>query len=697
MEQKIIVGPDVSRPYCEFETGDIYLLSTTTGVDVVGTELSVDKISAKVSYPHDGEIVQVIAPLDYDRIVSSDGYVIATNYLYLNPRLVPYGTPVEYKRDGSIVAKMYVEDVDRVSKYGYKMELMSAIGLFETQKHYGNVYNGMKFEDVVREIIGDTVPFSVSSDLKNLPVYGWLPYDTKRANLHQLLFASGAMCAKDENGDLLFKYISNESSTPIPKRRIYYGGNVKYPAFASAVEVTEHSFFALSTDEVVTEYDNTDGSSVADHTFVAFKNAPLHDLETNGTLVVESSGTNWAIVTGVGVLTGKKYTHSTRIMRRVAENATDQKENVATVYSAYLVNVTNSYNVANRVLSYYNSRKIVTANIVAEGEKCGELVTAYDPYDEPISGFISSMKSNVSSIVKAECEIITDYTPTGQGNNYSKSVVLTGSGTWKIPDEVFDKENPVIQATIISGGHGGFSGKDGETGGGSFSQAGSATKGGAGGEPGPGGRVLVVTIDCKSLKSFPYRCGLGGESDQVGTDSSFGSYSSASGVVLSSGAINIFSGDVYGTTGLEHGVAGGDGSSENERGQSVTYGGQTWTPGASGGSKSLQDFYGDGGFGGGAAVGSNGGNGHNGNVRTQPNGSVFASGGDGGDGADPPPAADSTILGGGGNGGHGGGGGGAGGGAKGSDQSYTDMGASGSPGHGGKGGRGGAGVIIIYY
>lgn len=706
MEQRIVIGPGDTSPRDEFNTSDLRSINIITGVDIVGTELTVDQLVVKVSYPYSEgsvEIIDLIAPSDYDATLSSDGYYMATSRVLINPKSLTYGTMVRYYQNGKLKAKMYVKSVDRISKDIYKINTMSAIGLMETQKHYGNLYRGAKFIDVLTEIIGGAVEFTVADDVKNLHIYGWLPYDTKRRNLHQLLFPSGVMCDKDENGDLYFRFISNAESKQVPKNRIYYGGKVDYPAFASAVDVTEHSFFALPTDQVVTVYDNTDGSETADHTFIAFRDAPLHDLETTGTLVIEESGVNYAIVTGTGILTGKRYTHSTRIMRRVADNAGEQRENVATISDAYLVNVTNSDNVARRVLAYYNSRKIVTASIVEDGEKCGDLITGFDPYDEPISGFIASMSSNVSSIVKSECEIITDYVPTGQGSNYSKFVVLTGSGKWNIPQEVFEKEQPVIQATMIGAGEDGQNGENGTGNTGDFVNVGFAGKGGKGGAAGKAGKVITMTIDCTGETSFDFSCGTGGADGTSGGNTSFGPYSSASGVPSSYGVQNIFTGDIYAIPGMA-GVDGGDGGPD---GSPVSFGGQTWRIGEKGADAKdnitnpqtgfTQFAFGYGGYGGGAAVGSNGSDGGASIAIASDRGAAI--GGTGGRGANGRDGANGVSYGSGGSGGHGGGGGGQGGDAVVSTAGNLDKikGRSGVGGEGGKGGKGGDGVIIIYY
>lgn len=697
-KDKIIIGP-LDAPLFVFasEDNEIKAISMVSGVDIVGTELTVDTLTPRVQYAYTSDSAELIAGPDFDGILSADGYLMATSKTYPDLRPTPYGTLVWYYRDNVLKSKSYVKSVDRVAEDVYKINAISAIGLLDAAKnHNGGLYRGAKFADVLSDVIGDIVPYTVDEELSDIQIYGWLPYASRRANLHQLLFSCGVMIGRNDAGDMHFRFLSNETSKTVPDGSLYEGGNIKYEDTVSAVAVTEHSFMELATDEVVTEYDNTDGSETANHTFLAFRNAPLHDLETTGSLTIESSGVNWAVISGTGILTGKKYTHSTRVMTRTAEGADAQQENVAAVTDVYLVNVANSENVAQRVLSYYSSKRTVTASLVVDDERPGDLITSSDPYGDAISGFITSMESVVSTKIKANTRIITDYMPTQGGNNYTRWYLLSGSGgTWEIPDFVFEKERPIIQAALCGGGHGGCRGASGSDATNiGLVNPGSPGAGGEGGNPGEGGRVATFTIDCTGLTSFAYKLGAGGASDSEGGATTFGDYSSSSGAPLAYGLANIFTGAVYALAGTEKGTNGGSG--EPSADSYVIYGEQTWRAGSQGADYSDGGYTQQGGFGGGAAVGSNGGNGYQGYGHTQPNGSYFGQGGRGGDGANAAAQSDATGLGEGGPGGHGGGGGGSSGAGSGSGDHYHLPGDPGKGGSGGAGGRGGPGFILIY-
>ena len=702
-ENYIIIGA-LENPILTFDSHAIRSIQLVEGVDIVGTELTIDQTIPKLDYSYTSDSAEIIAGPDFDGIMSSDGYLMATSKVYTDLRLLPYGTLIWYYRDNVLRSKAYIKSVDRVGETVYQINAMSAIGLLDTQNHRGNLYRGVPFPTVLSEIIDGAVQYTVNSELNNLMIYGWLPYDTKRANLHQLLFACGVMVGRNSDGDMDFRFLANDAATVIPDGHIYTGGSVDYSSPASAVDVTEHSFMELVTDDVVTEYDNTDGSETANNTLLVFQNAPLHDLQTTGTLTIVDSGVNWAILTGTGILTGKKYTHSTRVMTRYAENASNQRENVASVETATLVNVANSENVAARVLSYYSSKKTVKTAIVVDGERPGMLVSGSDPYREKISGFIASMDSVVSNTTKAVTSIITGYIPTQGGNNFTRAVLLTGSGTVNIRqliEETVGKDTDVVQAVLISGGHGGYSGQDGSDGqrGSAIDQKiGTPGDGGEGGEPGEGGKVFTKTFHLSDLASdiLSYACGSGGLSDQEGGTTTLGQWTSADGAVTPWGVANIFTGDIYGTRGTEKGTPGGSG---NPDGTPVTYRGQTWTPGARGADVSTSGAWGNGGYGGGAAVGANGLPGEDGETEAVGGGIRYGYGGDGGNGATPTIAGDdATIYGSGGNGGHGGGGAGAGNLGKDNDSAggTYDVGDNGKGGNGGPGGRGAPGLVIIY-
>ena len=671
MKIRILIG-DRDDPDYEF-LQNVYKNGTvriSLEVDVVGSELAIDDMEAEVIYESGANVI--LATTDRDGIMSNDGFLIASNDITGDLREVPYGTPVWLMDGDRVVSKMYYKEAIRTAYDAYRIKAMSGVGLLDNVQHLGGVYNGITFADLIEEIIGDVLTYSIEDDVAEIPIYGWLPIATARDNLHQLLFAENVCLTKDEDGEIVFSYLyADESAPEIPPERVFIGGEVEYPALASAVEITEHAFVQTALDEEETLYDNTEGE-VAAALRIEFRE-PMHSLVATG-LTIDESGANYAIVTGTGVLTGKKYTHQRQILRRERSGAA--VENVMAIDDATLVSFWNSLNVLDRCYAFYAGRSVVHTDVVLDGESAGRQVVIVDPHGEETVGLISKLDEKISTIIRASMELIADYVPTGQGNNFTTMQILTGDGNWTVPDGVTR-----ARITLIGGGAGGEAGGAGSAG--SLSAPGSGGAAGSGGLP---GKVFTVTRENLVPGSqIAFACGTGGASGQSGTDTTFGSYSSASGVAPDNGFINLLTGEVYARQG-EDGCRGGQGGAENSR-PMVYWQGQSWQAGAQGYAASGMFNHAAGGYGGGAAVGRDGGAGNN--AWNDQDG--YPHGGAGGVGATPVTGADASNYGDGGNGGHGGGGGGRGG----DCTLYQYSGSGGTAGAGSNGGRGGAGCVIL--
>lgn len=699
MADKIIIG-SLTAPLYEFESGDIdhekKPLQLVLSHALSGDELAIDQLLPRVF--SDAYIRVGFVPSGSSALVTSDGkrFVVMTGPSFLDK--LPYATPIWYYTDGVLMGKFYSKQVVRTGQTAFDLLAMSPIGVLEGQNHVGNVYTGQTWAAVAADVIGGAVPFTVASDVASIPVFGWLPYATRRDNLHELLFAFGVMAEKDSAGDLVFRFPDTTTVKAVPDGRIFFGGSVNYETPATRAEITEHAFLKLPSDELVTLFDNTDGSGVADYTPITFQNAPIHDLEVSGNLIVHESSVNHAVLSGTGILTGRRYTHTTKII--VQDSGVVGENKTVSVTGRTLVNVANSQNVARRVLSFYSASRTISADLIVEGEKPGDLLSFNDPFGDPATAFLASLDGASSSFLRAACQLITNYTPAWGGNNYSRAIVLTGTGSWTVPAERF-------RAILIGAGSGGDSGGKGEDGEDSHLNKGSAGAGGSPGAPGAGGKILSVELTKKVGTVISYSCGVGGAGGvctgleptpgMEGGTTTFGNYSSASGLESSVGAVDLFTGEVYALPGLADGLAGANGAdTNNPEAGSVVYDGVTYTGGKNGeGVEGWASGYAYGGFGGGAAAGANGKDGEDGST-TVNNGYGFNNGGNAGAGGNAIDRADASQYGCGGDGGHGGGGGGAGGPATGNPDTCWG-GAGGVGGLGGKGGNGADGCIIVYY
>lgn len=703
---KLEIGP-VGAPMLTFYDIDNSLFSAeyTGGVDIIGIRLTVDTAKCVIDYPYTADSAEPIAGPDFKCIISSDGYVMCSNreFFTLTDKTIPYGTECRIYRRNKLFLKLYKNHLKGISGTQYSLDLISATGILEGQKHLGGFYANTTFGAVLSEIIGGAVPYTISDEVSNLLVQGgYLPYASRRNNVHYITFAYGVMIGRNAAGDMDFRFIKNGNSIQVPSENFYDGGSVQDSDGVTAVDVSEHSYMALASDAAVVVYDNTDGSETASNTFIDFKeNAPLHDLTATGSLVINSSGVNWAIVSGTGILSGKKYTHSTRVLSIYADE-TNSRDKVTDLTKNTMVTVLNSNNVAKRLLEYYSKKRIVKTSFVVTDERPGDLLSGIDPFGLSMSGFLSSVNGIISTKIKGTCELVANYIPSGQGTNYTKYALYTGSGSVDLAALVSDKDNDLVQITLIGGGNGGGSGSPGEKGGhASETSFGTGGDGGSPGAPGEGGNVLTFTLHVDELeqKVLAFSCGSGGESDQPGGATTLGPYTSADGSAVTYGVSNIFTGDLFAQKGGT-GVAGAKGNGSGGTGPDLIYDGVTYHPGANG--KYVDGYvsgFAAGGRGGGAAAGANGGDGEDGVA--QPNGVHGMNiGGDGGTGATPTARTAATKFGQGGDAGHGGGGGGGGGaadGEKGDHVWYYWLGFGGSGGQGGLGGQGGPGAILIYY
>lgn len=548
--------------------------------------------------------------------------------------------------------------------------------------------------------------------IADYPVYGWLPVQSKREALYQLMFAYDVNLIKTENDSVMFTWIYASDPAPIPDNRIYDSGEVVYDALAKRIELTEHSYIKSGESDYKMLYDNQDG--VAEDILVTFPE-PYYDL-TPTNLTILYANANCAYISGIGTLKGKPYVHGTNV--KVKFNDANPGGSTVSVTDATLVGVHNSENVMKRLYDYYTKRQTVKNSIVLSGEECGKNYAFLDPFYDRSRGYIRKMDISGSAILKADCEIITDYEPTGQGSNYSHSVVLSGSGTWTVPDEVFEKDVPSIRVYIIGGGDGGNSGLKGKDGKAYTNNSQAIPTGGAHGENGNGGKIYAVTID-NPTQSYPYSCGAGGKggaglctSETIqnhgsnGQPTTFGPYTSAIGLSTPDGVTNFQSGDVFGRKypSRESGN-GGNGGYYNATydftfpaDDAASYDGTLYMAGLIGfGPISLVSgqwtgsVYG--GYGGGAAVGENG---HDGTKPSSNNWDTVYTGNGGNGGNATIKAPNATEYGCGGWGGYGGGGGGNTGYFI-ADGITVSPGTPGVGGYGGEGGDGAPGCILIYY
>lgn len=647
-----------------------------------------------------------------------------------------YGDIVRYRHNGNQIGKFYLENIEQVGLIDWKFNCVSDMGLLVSSEHYGGLYSGEKASIVIADIIGGIIPYTLEDSLKEVEVYGWLRKASRRDNLRDILFSIGGTIGRDSEGDCIIKpYIAEPEPYPVSASSFYKtGGNLFNDIPASEILLTEHNFAARESDEQVTLFDGeVSGSMIitpkgdqVDGVVVIF-DKPIHDLSASGTTIIES-GVNYAVLStsAYGLLTGKAYTHTQRILSRtVSDTGTP---NVIQSSNCALVNIRNSVNVADRLEAFYGYIKRVKMNVVLSTQKPGDYISFTDPYGNPSTGYIESLEVTFSKEMKASMTVICGFIPPVDVPMFFHSETFMEDTTWTVPDGVDS-----VRVVLIGGGPGGYSGRKGTNGkigqqytdSGSYGSTqyrvrgislGAAGEGGLGGNPAVGAKVFSGNIEVTAGQQFQIHIGPGGTGVQNSSETTntpgnpggattFGALSSDNGTPISGGYVEEISGKTYADEGKKSGQKGGKGYSGayepgNVRnvipGEDVSFNGTTYVSGTP---RALEIYTQNEsgaymytttkGLGGGPAPGA-----HGGNTSTNV----------GGRGATPitPPAA--TVRGRGGDGGHGGG---AGGGPC-SRENYRESTAypswpsvtssdCGVGGNGGAGGTGGRGIAFIYY
>lgn len=683
-------------------------------IALFGYELAADSLTFVVNSKAlvgDGTGYAFLLDSNRKPLQTSDGKFLVVQNNYTDYRNFVPGASLDLYNNpnGTMIGRFYVQDVTQINRKAVRFTCTDGIGILAgMDDHNGGIYTGQTVASILAEIFsGSGLTYTVSDDVAAVQCYGRLPKANRRENLGKLLVATGATLT-ESNGVLQVVFLGAGSATTMHERNVYMsGGSVANQDRATAVQVTEHAYYELQTDEEVVLFDNTAEVGGVTNQLVVFSE-PAHDLTTTGTLAISSSNANYAIVSGVGTLTGQIYTHTQRVIEKSTE-VTAAKVKVEAITDNELIGMHNSDYVAQRMANWYKVAIGVGMQALDPTGTLmpGTLVTFVDPFGVSRTGWTKKKTFDIGNKTKAVWDIAVDWQPGPWGSNLDAWELITQSGTWTVPQGVTS-----VTFVLGSGGQAGYDGANGNTGGNGsndqYTGTGLGGDGGAEGNGGEPGKVNSVTVAVSPGDVITITIGAGGATNGV-----FGSattisvngttYTSEDGVVPESGFTNQWNGDVYALSGPD-GIPGGKGGNQGSNGENVG----EYTGGARGSTAYRTQTYGTatgvGGGGGGAANGGNGENGESGDYYLGQNSNgryLYGIGGDGGDGANAETEPYTPPLSGGGRGGNGGGGGGGGGdgsapqGAE--TTKHSERGYGGSGGNGSPGTAGGDGFCLSLY
>lgn len=465
--------------------------------------------------------------------------------------------PIVYSHNGRQVGIFYVDSIKRIAKNQYEFKAISALGLLVDGKHLGGIYTGQDAQTLIDDICG-SIPHVVKNNLKKIKIYGWLPIDSPRNNLARTLFAIGATVKTDLDGlihvECLWDGISGIQD------QICIDSKVDYKSKYSSVAVTEHQYIKDSSVEEELVFEGAAGEES-----VIYMQEPHHSYRSAG-ITIKESGANYATISGTGSVYGKPYRHSERLVKRNLDATIEPKEKEVT--DATLVSLVNSDAVVSRMEAFYKCDQTIEAPAYYTGEKPGDRVAVEHPYDSGVvTSVVQSMDISISNTLKSNEKMLVGFVPpkVEEAVTYDKRDVLTGSGTWVVPDGVSK-----VRAVLIGGGDGGFGGGRGGNGGsGGENRAGTGGKGGRGSRAGNPGKVLEQSIEVTPGEQIQYVIGAGAAHGEIGGATTFGSLSSENGSIPAAGYIDPVTSETFAVKGYD-GVDGVDGENGQSSGVTLT-------------------------------------------------------------------------------------------------------------------------------
>lgn len=315
---------------------------TTAELESVTIQQDTDPISATLSANY----------LDWE-LRSTD----ATEYIFQLKQ------PVEAYHNNELLGVFYVDSIpERTGAGAYSVECQDAVGVLDSYDWPGKMYTeDTPFATVIDDIVNGVFEVSIDEGLEAKTLLGLIPEGTRREALQQAAFAVGAVVDTSRTNKILFFPPTYTDPRVIRDRDVCSGGSVKQSAIVTAVLVTYHTY--------------TQGAG--------------------------SSGDDVVTVDGV------KYVHTTGTVIVNNPNVTaNDKQYVKTVAQATLVNAGNAQEVAQRVYDYWMRRKTVSTKIIWDDEQMMEYVTVPTPWEQTMTGSITSAKIALGNMTVADIEVL---------------------------------------------------------------------------------------------------------------------------------------------------------------------------------------------------------------------------------------------------------------------------------------------------
>ena len=352
-----------------------------------------------ISISHVLDISSLTLPINTATIILHTSKANELNFEEQQPLIIDTNNGIE--------SKVYITSAKRINNTDFNITAEGEISLLEGVDFVGGVYSDKSAYELYEEIFtASNTLYSIDESFKNITVSGYLLYDTCRASLQQLAFATNAVVMSSYvEGIKVVPYdkIVGAESKAIGLSRLK-SQNIDTQKAVGLITVTAHEY-SKETTEQKTVFEDKGTISEETEIFIKFDN-PHYDFEvTNGSKI--DIGDNFIRIKANPncIVTAKEYTHKT-LQKTLILN--EKSKNAKSISKATLVSKQNIDKVLEKCYNYYKKNKVGKMDIIdIEQIKVGDTLNVKTRYSKDVQGIaVSQNYSLIGNTFVKNTEII---------------------------------------------------------------------------------------------------------------------------------------------------------------------------------------------------------------------------------------------------------------------------------------------------
>lgn len=344
---------------------------------------------------YDLNFLEEASPISDDLAINTLDFSVMTD----ENLLLQEGQDLYLYKDNDLLGKFSITNSQQDTNVKYSIKSYDDIGILDNIIFNGGIYTNYSVSTLINDIstVSNT-NMSLDDYYSSATVSGWLPMDTCRYAILQVAFAIGAIIDTSRDGVIKFIKPQIEVSSIIDNDRILGTAKFEKKEVVTKVNLTNFSYISQTT-----ETENL-FSGNADNQTIKFSK-PIQSI-TSGSSTPTVFHPNYMTVNGTGLsIDAYPYTEVKTIISKVNTDITaSTKENIKE-YDKYTL-TSSIVNKIDDLFKYEISKGKITAKVILNDEKVGDLVTIKTLYSGDFTGIISSLSISVNADLVADMEVV---------------------------------------------------------------------------------------------------------------------------------------------------------------------------------------------------------------------------------------------------------------------------------------------------